>query len=261
MTLRIACLACALLLLQSTWLIGQEANPNSRLRRSGQLTNEPSRSFNPPQQRPPSGNRVSVIASSSASAFGYGQGNGYGQNYGQGYSAPGQFNRGMAYGNGMGAANARAQASVTVNGEEPKSAAPSNIRSTARSQAANKASSSGKKNRTASYVDGDRMISVTESKNKIKVTITNEATDEEKSYSAKNVAELEKKFPAAYEAYKLAADSKDEDEANDEQEENDSAQNAADALMDDQLKKMEAENAGNPAMLQMLQQMRRQMGR
>ncbi len=259
MSLRYVCVWSGLLLLQSSWLLGQDANPNSRLRKSGQQSG----SYRQPEVKPQSGNNVSASASASASGFGFGQGGGYGQGngmgFGQNYGNPMQANRGMGFGNGIGFGSARAQASVTANGAEPKSARPSTSRSANKSQADSKASSSGKKNRSASYVDGDRMISVTESKSKIKVTISNEATDEENSYSAKNVAELEKKFPEAYEAYKLAIENDDEEKAADAKGVD--SKGDAESLMEEQLKKLEAEAAGNPAMQQMLQQMRREMGR
>lgn len=245
-------LVVGLFVLKSSWLIGQEANPNARLRKSGQ----PSGSLRRDEEKPQAGNSVSASASASASGFGFGQGGGFGagngMGFGQGYGNGMPMNRRMGFGNGMGFGTANARASVTVNGGEMKSARPSSGAN--RSQAEGKATSSSKKNRSASYVDGDRMISVTESKSKIKVTISNEATDEEKSYSAKNAAELEKKFPEAYEAYKLATQ-------NNEDEQGADAEDAAENLMKEQFKKMEAESNGNPAMQQMLQQMRRELGR
>lgn len=270
MLLRSACLAASLLLVQSSFLTAQEGeaprNSNSRLRRSG------SQSFPPKEkeEKKPSGAGVSASASSSAMGFGYGNGRGFGQGmnsggggfgyqpgmgFGNGYGNPMQSNRSLGFGNGtgFGGGRANAQASVSVNGDDKKSE-KSVGPSSRRESASGKSTASSKKNKTASYVDDERSITVVESKNRIKVTITTESTGDEKSYSAKNAEELQKKFPDAYEAYKLAVEQEDGDDSSD-------AETEAKSMMERQLKKMEEENSNDPLMKQVIQQMRRDLGR
>lgn len=265
MLLRSACLAVSVLLVQSSILWAQDSETprksNSQLRRSASQSERPE----PKQEKPRSGVSVSASASSSASGFGYGNGMGFGNQpgmqFGNSYGNPMQFNRG-GYGNGMGFGNARANASVnvTVNGDEPKSASqPSSSASANKNSATSKSSSSSKKNRTSSYSDDTRSISVVESKNKIKVTIEYPGLEDEKTYSAKNVAELQKKFPEAYEAYKLATEK--DDEADDATGASAEAGDKAKSLLEDEISRMEKEHANNPQMLQMLQQMRREVKR
>lgn len=268
MVLRSACLAASLLLVQSSFLGAQEGNapknPNSRLRRSG----SPSYPPEDKAEKPKSSGGVSASASASAMGFGYGNGRGFGQGMNSGggggfgyqpgmeFGNPMQSNRSMGFGNGMGfgGGRANAQVSVSTSGDDKKtekSASPSSRRESASS----KSTASSKKSKTASYVDDDRSITVVESKNRIKVTITAELTGDEKTYSAKNVEELKKKFPDAYEAYQLAM----------EQEDGDSDDGASDAeakaksMLEEQIDKMEKESAGNPAMKQMLEEMRREL--
>jgi hypothetical protein len=266
MLLKNVCLATSLLLVQSTLSFAQEGeaprNSNSRLRRSG------SQSFPPEEkaEKPKSGSGASASASSSSMGFGFGNGRGFGQGmtsgggmnppmgFGNSYGNPMQTNRSMGFGNGvgMGGGRANSQASVSTSGDEKKtekSASPS-----ARRESANvKSSATSKKNKTSSFVDDDRSITVVESKNKVKVTISYDATDDEKTYSAKNPEELKKKFPDAYEAYQLATEQDDEGELEGD------AEAKSKSMLEEQFKKMEAESAGNPAALQMIEEMRRDL--
>lgn len=262
MAMRAIVLAACVLVVASVSALAQDEkprNPNSRLRRLG----SPESQSQQPQEPVQSSGGVSVSASAGASAMGWGRGGGFARGSGSamgggsGYGVGGP-NQSRSWNNGMGGGTARSFSNVTVTqdgkSKQESSRVTPNSSSSRRSKSSSSVKSGEKATRTTTLVEDDRTIVVVETKNRVKVTITNEETEEEKSYSAKDVEELKKKFPEAYDAYKLAVGENEEagDVGGD-------AKARGKEMMKRQLDELEEKFGSDPNIREMIQKMRREM--